>query len=266
MSLAKAKKSWGQHFLMNEQILSAIASAAGETAEGGTVVELGAGTGNLTKHLLLHSTNVIAYEMERGAAGQLTRSFGERPGLEVIRKNILDIDFESHFSRHGPLVIAGNLPFNISKRVLVSILHNGRYIKSAFLMFQKEVAERILALPGTREWGPLGIFSRLLSRPSLFIEVEKDDFVPPPKVRSTVVRFDFDLPQADASEVKNIEKIVKVLFTKRRKTLRNILRPHLALMDCPIEFLTEVDLAKRPGELDLDELKRLSGVIHETRC
>jgi len=256
------KKSWGQHFLVDPYVLDSIASSIHTISENNTVIEFASGTGNLTEYLLNKGYRVVAVEMERDAVGQLKRRFIGREGIEILEENMMRFDFESCHKRFGRLVVVGNLPYNLSKLFLFRIFDNSIYIKDAYLMFQLEVARRIVADAGEREWSPMSVFARILSKPEIIAIVKRSSFSPPPKVESAVVHLEFfeDADRFDYYRRNN--RLIQEIFNYSRKTLKAIIR--LRFGDEYIEHLSKsLDISKRPQNLTLEEIEEICEVINE---
>jgi 16S rRNA (adenine1518-N6/adenine1519-N6)-dimethyltransferase len=211
----------GQHFLVRESILSKIADAAcGDRVE--TVVEIGPGKGALTKHLVERTARVAAIEVDPYLAGYLRQKFRDRPNLEIIENDVLKTDL----GQWGPAVIAGNLPYYITSPIIERVFQaGGDWIRAVFLM-QKEVAERLTAKPGSRDYGYLSVHTQLFSRPEYLFTVSAAAFAPPPKVESAVVRL---MPRDARTEwglkdPADFVRFASAAFQQKRKTMRNNLR------------------------------------------
>ncbi len=173
----------GQHFLHRRDLLERIAQAACPEAEP-LVVEIGAGRGALTEHLLPRCRRLIAIELDAELATALQRRFGQQPELEIIRGDVLAVDL----AQWGPAVVAGNIPYYISSPILERVLGLGPLLRRAVLLLQREVAQRIAARPGGREYGLLSVYAQLVAEPEILFLVPPSAFSPPPKVESAVLR------------------------------------------------------------------------------
>ncbi len=221
-----AKKSLGQNFLLDLNLAGRIARAAGELA-GVTVLEIGSGPGGLTRALLtLGAARVIAVERDRRAIAALEEIASHYPGrLEIIAADALTFDPHSHFE-HGPVRIVANLPYNIATALLVSWVTLEPWppwYETAVLMFQREVAERIVAAPGSKTYGRLSVLAQWRCEARILFDVNPSAFVPPPKVTSSLVRL---VPRAQplVCDRKLLETVTQAAFGQRRKMLRQSLR------------------------------------------
>jgi 16S rRNA (adenine1518-N6/adenine1519-N6)-dimethyltransferase len=221
-----AKKSLGQNFLFDLNLAARIARAAGPL-EGVTVLEVGPGPGGLTRALLaLGAARVVAVERDERAIAALQEIGALYPGrLDVVMADALSFDPREHLPR-GPARIAANLPYNIATALLViwlSIEPWPPWYDSAVLMFQREVAERIVAPPGSKIYGRLSVLVQWRCEVRILFDVNAAAFVPPPKVTSSLVRFvprEKPLP----CDRKRLETVTQAAFGQRRKMLRQSLR------------------------------------------
>lgn len=213
-----ARRRLGQHFLIRPSILERIASAACPEAEP-LVIEIGPGKGALTSHLLRRAEHLIAIEIDKDLAAHLAEAYAEEPRLTVIAQDILATDL-----RQWPAtVIAGNLPYYITSPILEKVLPLGPPLRRAVFLVQKEVAERITARPGSRDYGYLSVFTRFYSRPEMLFKVPPGAFSPPPKVDSAVVRLTIE-PAGERLGITDASRFLTFLracFAQKRKTLRN---------------------------------------------
>lgn len=212
----------GQHFLIRESVLEKIAVAAcGERAA--TVIEIGPGKGALTKHLLDHAGQVIAIEVDPYLTHYLRQRFKDVPSLHIVDNDVLKTDLAAW----GPAAIAGNLPYYITSPVVekVATLPAGAWTRAVFLV-QKEVAERLTAQPGSRDFGFLTVQAGVLCRAEYLFAVPPAAFKPPPKVDSAVVRLHPRDPRADwgLEDPADFLRFASLAFRQKRKTLRNNLR------------------------------------------
>ena len=216
----RPKKGLGQHFLHDRHAIGRIIEAVG--AEGDApVVEIGPGEGALTHGLAARYGRLVALEVDREAIAHLQRAL---PGLDVRETDVLEADFgalahELGAGAHG-LSVVGNLPYYITSPILFALLAARRHLRRAVVMIQKEVAERIVAVPGTKAYGILSVQLQLYARPSLLFTVPPGAFRPPPKVDSAVLQLDFagvDEPDVDEADLR---RVVRTAFGQRRKMLR----------------------------------------------
>lgn len=219
-----ASKALGQNFILDRQLLGRIADIAGSIA-GETVYEVGPGPGGLTRALLDKGARVIAVERDRRclpALAELEQQYGR--ALRVIEGDALRID-EPREMGDGARVVA-NLPYNVGTALLLRWLGTERWPpwwRSLTLMFQKEVAERIVAEPDTAAYGRLSVAAQWRARPRIEMIVNRSAFVPPPKVTSAVVHI-IPAPAPDAVDARVMEKLTEAAFGQRRKMLRSSLK------------------------------------------
>lgn len=220
----KPKKSFGQNFLADPRIARSIAELS-STPEGGTVVEIGAGLGALTAPLLERASRVIAIERDRDLCPILRDAFAEEASsgkLQVIEADAASLDYTSLFEGGPrPHILAGNLPYQITGKLLEMSTRLAGRIDRAVFMVQREVADRLAAQPGTSAYGALTVFVTAAFRVELAISVGKGAFFPSPDVNSAVVVLH---PEPRAEETEAFRNAVRAAFAQRRKTLRNAWR------------------------------------------
>jgi 16S rRNA (adenine1518-N6/adenine1519-N6)-dimethyltransferase len=221
-----AKKSLGQNFLLDLNLAGRIARAAGDLS-GVTVLEIGSGPGGLTRALLMEGAQrVIAVERDTRAIAALEEIAAAHPGhLDIVNADALTYDPVSHLDR-GPVRIVANLPYNIATALLVawvSIEPWPPWYDAAILMFQREVAERIVAAPGSKSYGRLSVLVQWRCEAHIAFDVNPSAFVPPPKVTSSLLQL---LPRSSPlpCERSLLEAVTQAAFGQRRKMLRQSLR------------------------------------------
>jgi 16S rRNA (adenine1518-N6/adenine1519-N6)-dimethyltransferase len=228
----------GQHFLIRDSVLDRLAKAAcGEHTP--RVVEIGPGKGALTRHLLKLADEVHVLELDQTLVDYLARKLGEDPKLTIHHGDVLT----TNLAQWGPAVITGNLPYYITSPIIERFLAlDERFPVGVFLM-QWEVAERLLAQPGTRDYGYLPVSTRLVCEVSLVAKVPPGAFLPPPKVDSGAVRL--VRCAAQRPDLPALLTFVSRCFRMKRKTLRNNLRPFYgsAVDDLPESGLRAEQLA-----------------------
>ena len=206
----------GQHFLVKGSVLERIAAAACQQREP-LVIEIGPGKGALTERLLARADRVVAIELDEYLAGHLRGRFPDR--LEVIQADVLETDL----NQWGPAVVAGNLPYYISTAILSHALAPGSLLRRGVFLVQKEVAERVTALPGSRAYGYLSVEMQIYATVKLLFEVRAAAFHPPPKVDSALLAFAVHSRAGELGIESAAEflKFVRLCFQHKRKTIRN---------------------------------------------
>jgi 16S rRNA (adenine1518-N6/adenine1519-N6)-dimethyltransferase len=222
--LPSARRRFGQNFLVDRGAIDRVADAIAALA-GATVVEIGPGRGALTDALIARGLGVVAVEIDRDLASRL----GERhpdPPLTVVRADILEVPFAS---LGRDLVVAGNLPYNISKPVAMKMVDEREPVRAAVLMFQREVAQRITAGPGGADYGPLSVLAGRCYRIERLFDLPPGAFRPRPEVTSTLTRWS---PRTDDALpdtlVPALKSVLRAAFAHRRQTLEKNLRTGLA--------------------------------------
>jgi len=205
----------GQHFLIRTSTLSRIASAS-VPEPGLTVVEIGPGRGALTQFLLPAAGRLIAIEVDPVLVHYLNEKFRGEPNFELIHSDVMATDL----GQWGPVSVAGNLPYYITSPIVEKVLALGPLLKNAVFLVQKEVAERIAAKPGTREYGYLSVLCQVAADVKYLVTVPPGAFRPPPKVDSAVVQL-IPRPQPIVADIPEFLKFASVCFVQKRKTLRN---------------------------------------------
>lgn len=259
----QAKKELGQNFLLDLNLTARIARAAGQLS-GYTIIEVGPGPGGLTRGLLAEGADkVIAIERDERALPALAEISAAYPGrLEVISGDALEVDYRA--LAKGPTKIVANLPYNIATPLLTGWLTNGPwppFFDSLTLMFQKEVAARICAGPGSKTYGRLGVLSGWRCKANVAFDVDRNAFTPAPKVTSSVVHL---TPIADDSNVPVtvLENVTRAAFGQRRKMIRQSLKG----LGVPVETLLEAASLKgteRAEELPVSVFLQLATTLKQ---
>jgi 16S rRNA (adenine1518-N6/adenine1519-N6)-dimethyltransferase len=222
----RAKKSWGQNFLSDPSILDGIARLAVERP-GETVVEIGAGLGHLTERLVAHGARVVAVERDRDMAAVLRAELGDAVTLveaDAARADLAALGaLAPGGGAAGRVAVAGNIPYHLTSPILFAILDQADAVSRAVLLVQREVAERLAAEPGTKDWGLLSVLLRQRGDVTLERVVPRGAFHPPPNVDSAVVRIDLHGRAPRVADPPRFRLLVKAGFGQRRKTLRNAL-------------------------------------------
>ena len=245
-----ASKSLGQNFILDRQLLARIAAIPGPL-EGERVYEVGPGPGGLTRALLETGATVTAVERDRRcipALAELQAEFGER--LSLVEKDALQVDEPALMGRAAHVV--ANLPYNVGTALLLKWLAGDwpPWWRSLTLMFQKEVAERIVAQPNTDAYGRLSVAAQWRSRPRIAMSVNRSAFVPPPKVTSAVVHI-VPIEAPDGVKPKVMERLTEAAFGQRRKMLRSSLKSYSGALEA-LETLG-IDPQRRAETLSVAE-------------
>lgn len=236
----------GQNLLVDEGFVKKIVQAA-SISPGETVVEIGAGLGVLTGELARRGADVVAMEIDSGFFHVLQEKFAALPQVELIHADALKFDFRDLSSRIGKLRVVANLPYSISSRLIFTFLENRDLFKSLHILLQKEVAERFIAPPGTKDYGVLTVLLGVSVTVDLLFDIPAKSFYPVPEVVSTFVRVLFpEEPPVPVSDIRVLITLVKSSFSGRRKTLRNTLR------NLPFPGLTPQVLASAAEQAGID--------------
>ncbi|MBI3050660.1 MAG: ribosomal RNA small subunit methyltransferase A [Acidobacteria bacterium] len=229
-------------------------------------LEIGPGRGALTTALAPYVRQVIAVEIDRDLAAALPGRVP--PNVRVVIGDFLDVDLDALLEGTPlPIRVAGNLPYNVASPILFRLLEaadEGQRFRDATLMLQKEVAERLVAVPGSAGYGALAIQVRLLADVDRLLTLPPGAFRPPPKVTSALVRLRFRAASADIGDPAAFERVVRGLFRQRRKTLLNALRPVAAGFGCSAEQALDrarLNPTRRPETLTVDDVARLTRAV-----
>lgn len=263
-ALPRARKRFGQHFLEPAWVAKLVASIS--PAPGDVFLEIGPGRGALTVPLASCVRRVIAVEIDRDLARLLREQLPST--VIVVEADFLEVDLARLLaSESGPVRVIGNLPYNVSSPILFKLLHaagRGKVLSEATLMLQKEVADRVMAVPGSRDYGGLAIQIALLADVERVLTLPPGAFRPPPKVTSAVVRMQFRPPRVEVGSLETFERLVRGIFLQRRKILANALKPvadSFGRSAADLIAAAGVDGTKRPEELMLDDIARLSRAV-----
>ncbi len=224
-----AKKSWGQNFLVSDRVYRAIVNAT-VRADDDWVVEIGAGLGTMTMRLAerVPEGKVIAVERDRDMVRVLEAELGHLDNVNVTEANALTYDLAAAARWRGePIAVCGNLPYNIASQILFRVHAARAAVSRAVVMLQREMADRILAPPGGKSYGALGVMLATYFDASLVVRAGRGCFVPPPKVESAVLKMvplAGGAPRAPIEDHAHYSDVVHAAFAVRRKTLRNALR------------------------------------------
>jgi 16S rRNA (adenine1518-N6/adenine1519-N6)-dimethyltransferase len=260
--MVQTRKRFGQHFLepvWADKVVEAIAPSPNDV-----FLEIGPGSGALTLKLAPRVARVVAVEIDRdliaGLAPKLPRN------AAIVAGDVLEMDLARLLDASGPLRIAGNLPYNVSSPILFKLLelHSRHPSKDATLMLQREVADRLVAKPGTAEYGVLSVLVQWQADVRRLLALPAGAFRPPPAVKSALVRLAFRSSCVPVRDRGVFERLVRSMFTQRRKTLGNALAPFAATAEVNArETLARagIDPRRRPETLEIVEIARLADLF-----
>jgi 16S rRNA (adenine1518-N6/adenine1519-N6)-dimethyltransferase len=266
----RAKRSLGQNFLVDANYQRRIVDSLAPTSSD-EVLEIGPGRGALTRHLIGRVRRLVLVELDDVLVAGLRERWGDRPDVRVVHGNALDLDLGALLERPSAAKVVGNIPYNITSPLLFKLLNRPRP-SVLILMVQREVADRLLAEPGTGEYGALAVGVRSVADVARVLQVPRSVFRPVPGVDSTVLRIVPHAPPAlSVAEEGELRVLVRAAFQWRRKQLRKILREHpdLGLDPERIEVLareTGIDPTDRPEVLSPERLVALSRAIVAVRA
>ena len=250
----RAKRSLGQNFLVDANLQRKIVEAVG-AGPGDEVVEIGPGQGALTRHLVGTVGRLVLVELDNDLAADLAKKYGGRDDVEVLHGDILQVPLADHLRGPEAVRVVGNIPYNITTPILFRLLERPRPLEIV-LMVQEEVADRIVAGPGTSAYGALAVGVQSVARAERLFRVARGAFRPVPKVESAVIRITPTRPDPlTLAQEERLRVLVRAAFQWRRKQLGKILRDHpdLAFDVDQIRAVAEelgVDLADRPERLE----------------
>ena len=257
----RPRRRLGQNFLVASPVVERIVAAA--DVGGRTVVEIGAGVGALTDALAGVARELVLVEIDPRMAQRLRERYAARPGVRVHTADALEVDFETLLEGRERAIAIGNLPYSVGTAILARLLEAPARFARLVLMLQLEVAQRLVATPGTKAYGLLTVLSALYGEARIVLRVSPGAFVPRPKVDSAVVAIEVaTAPRAHVLDEGWFRQIVRRSFGQRRKTLRAALAPVAATAD--IER-AGIDPRRRGETLSLEEFARLSNALRERR-
>ena len=263
------KKRFGQNFLINKRVLDKIVTGAGITGED-TVLEIGPGIGTMTQALSRAAGRVIAVEIDADLIPVLTKTLAGFDNVTVVNADILDTDIRALTKdAKGPVKVVANLPYYITTPIIMKLLEEKLPIESITVMVQKEVAERMQAAPGGKDYGALSLAVQYYCDAEIIAKVPNCSFIPRPGVDSAVIRLTLKKdPQGETGEedTEYMFRLIRAAFSQRRKTLANTLKndPQLSISRERVEkALAEMDLPAdiRGERLSLSDFARLSNIL-----
>ncbi len=250
MKFDKAKKNLGQNFLTDPNILGKIFNEIAPK-EKETIIEIGSGHGALTELLSQSGVKIISFEIDTNLFNEVRNKI---PNVNFVNEDFLKFNL-ADFKSKRKFRVVGNIPYNITSPIVFKLIENINLIKDAVFLIQKEVAERIIAKPRTKEYGILSVLLSYFADVKLAFNVSPNVFIPKPKVFSSVIHIHFKQKREDIDE-ELFRKIVKASFNYRRKTLKNSLLNSI-FKNCNFENL-DFDFNKRAEELSVADYVRLT--------
>lgn len=263
------KKKWGQNFLVDQNILSKIVAAC-ELDENSLAVEIGPGLGALTERLAASGAQVLAIDIDRQLKPVLEETMADYDRVRLLFGDILELDLEQELARAfnleniSPYKVCANIPYNITTPIIFQLLERCPHLESAILMMQKEVAQRLAASPGSKDYGLLTLNVAYHSRVEMITRVSRNCFYPRPEVDSSVVKitpYPYNAKRVTVKDEQTLKKFMKAAFQQRRKTILN---------SCTGFFKTEkssaaallkslgLNPATRPEQLSLEDFARIT--------
>lgn len=269
----RADKRLGQHFLRDERPLEAMLKAA-ELGPEDNVLEIGPGLGILTEKLCRSAKKVVAVEKDRDLIPILKSTTGVFNNICIIEEDVLKLDLELLKDKYfkSDFKVVANLPYYITSPIMMKIVDNRKLVKLAVVMVQKEVAQRLAASPGKKDYGILSIAVQLYADVDVVCKVGKDAFFPPPKVESAVVRLHLlEKPRVELADEAMFFKVVEAAFGERRKTLRNSLLSRLSFAGLSRERIdlalkkANIEPTRRGETLSIEEFAVLAEALQKER-
>ena len=256
------KKSLGQNFLYDKNILKKIVRAV-QPQPGENVIEIGPGTGALTGHLIGSCRHLWVIEKDKRAVDLLKRRYDGERTLTIVHADVLEVALKELVGNGGRRVrIIGNIPYYITSPLVIHLLNQRAIVNDAMLLLQREAARRIVAPPGSREYGIVSVLAQTWSEISILFKVSAEVFYPKPSVESAVLRMQFRDPDREIRNEDLYREIVRGTFAKRRKMVRGSL--HSLFPDVNIaEALGPAGLDKRPEQLTVTDFIQLSNRLNE---
>ena len=258
------KKRFGQNFLIDEHVLNKIISGA-EINKDDTVLEIGPGIGTLTQALCEAAGEVIAVEIDRDLIPILEKTLDSFKNVRIINEDILKLDLNEISQK--PLKVVANLPYYITTPIIMGLFESGSPIESITVMVQKEVADRMKALPGGKDYGALSLAVQYYAEAKIIANVPQNCFIPRPNVGSAVIRLKAHKnPPVEVGDKEYMFSLIKAAFLQRRKTLSNALKNESSLglsRDEVVNALKKMGLPEdvRGERLSLEEFAELSDIL-----
>ena len=269
----KANKNLGQNFLISENVVNSIINASEITKED-LVIEIGPGLGTLTKYLLEKASKVICIELDKNMIRILQDRFASYKNFELLNQDILKVDLQSLISNEKinknikKVKIVANLPYYITTPIIMKLLEDKLDLESITVMIQKEVADRLIAIPGDKQAGAITYSVYYYAESQEILEVPRDSFIPEPQVTSKVIKMQIRKePPVKVENTKNMFYLIKCAFMQRRKTLLNSLVNSKVLKNkeegASILKKLKIDNNVRPENLKLEDYANMSRLIYK---
>ncbi|MBP3825932.1 MAG: 16S rRNA (adenine(1518)-N(6)/adenine(1519)-N(6))-dimethyltransferase RsmA [Butyrivibrio sp.] len=264
-----AKKKFGQNFLIDGGVLEGIVEAAGVTGKD-CVLEIGPGIGTLTQYLAEAAGRVVAVEIDKTLLPVLADTLSEYDNVTVINEDVLKVDIDriiEEYNEGRPIKVVANLPYYITTPIIMKLFESGALIESITVMVQKEVADRMAAGPGNKDYGSLSLAVGFYAEANTVIDVPPSSFIPQPNVGSAVVKLTkYPEPKVNVKDAKYLFEIIRTSFNQRRKTLSNSLSNNASLgvsRDKVSAALVKMGIDERArGEtLTLEQFAELSDIL-----
>lgn len=265
-----ASKSYGQNFLIDENVVTSIVEKA-EVNKDDLVIEIGPGLGNLTKYLVEKAGKVISVELDKKMLQILNDRFSLYENFELINDDILKVDLKKLIedNKFSSVKVVANLPYYITTPIIMKLLEDNLKLKSITVMVQKEVAERLCCSPGTGDTGAITYTINYYTKPEIVLDVPKESFIPSPKVDSNVINLQIlNNPSVMVKDEGTLFKVIKFAFMQKRKTLLNSLsNSRMNSKEYFEKMLLDlnIDLKIRPEKLSLDDFAKISDYIYEKK-
>jgi 16S rRNA (adenine1518-N6/adenine1519-N6)-dimethyltransferase len=251
----RAKKHLGQHFLNDENIAKKIVDSLLQVNNDTTVIEIGPGTGVLTKYLINElKTNFYALDVDTDSVAYLQQHYPQIAN-NILLEDFLEYDIKKIMK--GKFNVIGNFPYNISSQILFKVLEHRNDVDCVVGMFQKEVALRLAEKPGTKTYGIISVLLQTYYDIEYLFTVNESVFTPPPKVKSAVIRLTRNKRKTLGCNEELFTKVVKTTFNQRRKTIRNSIRPLLNIPDSELNPFFQ----KRPEQLSVEQFIELTEFV-----
>ena len=260
-------KGLGQNFLINPTVCPRMAEM-GNAQPGWGMIEIGAGVGVLTAELARRADKVVCIEIDSRLLPILDETLAEFDNIKIVNQDVLKVDLHQLIAEefpNMPVAVCANLPYYITSPIIMNLLESRLPISSLTVMVQKEAAQRICALPGSREVGAVSIAVRYYCEPQVLFQVSRGSFMPAPDVASTVIRLDIRKePAVQVDKEENFFRVVKAAFSQRRKTLANTLSSGLSISKAQAtELLNRAGVASnlRAEQLSMQQFADIANAL-----